>query len=383
MHNSSTYDYIIAGAGAAGLSLLFQLLGDETLQQKRILVLDAIIKNENDRTWCFWDKHPSVFDPIVSKQWNYLKFISSNYNATKSISPYSYKMIKGIDFYNEVLSKAKSFENVTFKVEKIINYNQSNTAIKVITNANTYAAQYVFNSIVFDPPVLQKKEYYLLQHFLGWEIEVSTDIFDDQVATLMDFNVTQQNGDAFVYVLPINKQKALIEYTLFSKKLLNREQYQEVLSAYISNELKIKNYTITHVEYGVIPMTNHRFKQHDGRLIHIGTAGGAVKGSTGYAFRFIQQQIQSIISKLKKNEVPHLSPNFKQQKFSFYDGVMLRVLNENKLTAPAIFEQIFSRNNVVDVLQFLNNESNLIQDIKIMSSVPTSKFLPTAIKQLI
>jgi lycopene beta-cyclase len=34
-------------------------------------------------------------------------------------------------------------------------------------------------------------------------------------------------------------------------------------------------------------------------------------------------------------------------------------------------------------LQFLDNETNLLQDFKIMSSVPTNIFLPAAIKELL
>ena len=38
-------------------------------------------------------------------------------------------------------------------------------------NDEKISANYVFNSILFEKPELQKKEYYLLQHFKGWMIE--------------------------------------------------------------------------------------------------------------------------------------------------------------------------------------------------------------------
>lgn len=55
------YDYIIAGSGCAGLSLLYSLLQSPSLQYKSILVIDQAQKKNNDRTWCFWEKTPGLF----------------------------------------------------------------------------------------------------------------------------------------------------------------------------------------------------------------------------------------------------------------------------------------------------------------------------------
>ena len=68
------YDYIIAGAGCAGLSLLYRMLQDPNLNQKKILVLDKAPKNNNDRTWCFWEKDDGIFEEIVIHEWKSLEF---------------------------------------------------------------------------------------------------------------------------------------------------------------------------------------------------------------------------------------------------------------------------------------------------------------------
>ena len=59
------YDYIIAGSGCAGLSLLHKILQTPSLQNKSILVIDKDQKKSNDRTWCFWEKNPGPFESIV------------------------------------------------------------------------------------------------------------------------------------------------------------------------------------------------------------------------------------------------------------------------------------------------------------------------------
>ena len=63
------YDYIIAGSGCAGLSLVFYM-NQTALQNKSILIIDKAPKTKNDRTWCFWIDKPIVFDEIVFKEWS-------------------------------------------------------------------------------------------------------------------------------------------------------------------------------------------------------------------------------------------------------------------------------------------------------------------------
>jgi thioredoxin reductase len=61
---SSTYDFIIAGGGLAGLSLAYYL-SQSSLENAKILIIDQSEKKENDKTWCFWEAQPNAFDEIV------------------------------------------------------------------------------------------------------------------------------------------------------------------------------------------------------------------------------------------------------------------------------------------------------------------------------
>lgn len=58
------FDFIIAGGGMAGLSLAFYL-NQSTLRDKKILLIDREIKNQNDHTWCFWEKEKNPFEEII------------------------------------------------------------------------------------------------------------------------------------------------------------------------------------------------------------------------------------------------------------------------------------------------------------------------------
>src|SRR3712207_2018377 len=107
------YDYIISGAGAAGLSLLMRLMQHKAFDQKSILVVDKDRKDENDHTWCFWEAKPGLFEPLVHHQWQQVYFYSNEYSSLLDLGPYHYKMIRSIDFYKYILEKAKEHPDIT------------------------------------------------------------------------------------------------------------------------------------------------------------------------------------------------------------------------------------------------------------------------------
>jgi len=379
---STTYDYIIAGSGCAGLSLLMRLLQEPQLNTKKILVLDQSPKTQNDRTWCFWEKNEGLFEPIVHHRWQEADFFSNSYSATLQLSPYVYKMIRGIDFYEYVISLAKQFHNVEFKFEPIKSIVTEYTNAVVITDQSVYQAAFVFNSILFGDLLPEKNQPFLLQHFKGWLIETPAPCFDTNKATLMDFTVSQEHQTTFMYVLPIANNRALVEYTLFNEQLLEQSQYDQALNEYIALKLHIDNYKIVHSEFGIIPMTAKKFAPHDGRVINIGIAGGQVKGSSGYAFQFIQKRTQQIVQSLVKDNHPFIRSTIQEKKFRLFDKVLLNVLFHQKLNGDQVFAKIFQKNTAATVLRFLDNESSITEDLRIMKSVPTNIFLPTALYEL-
>ena len=197
---------------------------------------------------------------------------------------------------------------------------------------------------------------------------------------MMDFRVKQQHGTTFVYVIPFNSTSALIEYTLFTKELLQQNQYDAALKDYIHTFLGIDEYKIIEEEFGVIPMTNEKFS-FAGNGWQIGTAGGQTKASSGYTFQFIQKQSQQIVEYLIAGKPLSLIPAA-PKRFRFYDNTLLHILYHNKLPGDKIFTQLFKKNKPQQVLRFLDNESSLKEELKIISTLPAWPFLKAALKQL-
>jgi len=375
------YDYIIAGAGCAGYSLLYHLLQDSILSQKKILVVDANFNKGNDRTWCFWEDSVGPFESIVCKKWSKIEVLKGAMHRSLPTAPFEYKMIQGIDFYQHISAFAKGFDNVEWVTSKILSIDSINAnSARVNWEGGAANANYVFSSI--NGEHIQSK---LWQHFKGIVLEFDAPvfdapIFDERIARLMDFNVPQMDATAFMYLLPLTDKKALVEYTLFSPSILIESQYDVVLKAYMDNHYKGLAYQVQHSEMGAIPMTSKKLTSNKAAIVSIGTMGDAVKASTGYAFQFIQKQTQQIVRQLKLNQA--LDAAVHHTRHQFYDEVLLYILEHQKMAGDEIFARIFKKNSTTTVFKFLSNTSNLMEDIRIMLSLPTSIFLPAAIKVL-
>ena len=377
------YDYIIAGSGCAGLSLLYRLLKTPLLQDKSILVIDQDHKKSNDRTWCFWEKSPGLFESIVHAKWNKLEFLSTEFKKELNLESYTYKMIQGIDFYNFVINYAKKFKNVSFVQETINSIDNIDKKAVLKTTKNRYTANYIFNSTnLFNPKINEQNS--LLQHFKGWIIKTEKPVFNPEIGRLMDFRVSQENGATFMYVLPTSTTEALVEYTLFSPRVLDKEVYTLELKKYIKEELAIDSYTLIHEEFGVIPMSLAKFEQNPKlNVINIGTSGGSTKASSGYTFQFIQKNIIEIINNLVEgNNIIHPT-SFKNKYYQWVDRTLLDVLLSNKLTGKDVFTQMFQKVPVERILAFLGNESSFLEDLLIFKSFPVKPFLTSGVKQLL
>jgi lycopene beta-cyclase len=369
------YDYIFLGAGCASLSIITRMIDSNKFNQKKILLVDKQPKTKNDRTWCFWEEEPGYFDKIVYHKWKQLFFNTGNEILPLKMDNYQYKMIRGIDFYKHCFSKINLQQNIDIIYGDISFEEGDNELVKlkinnepIVSGANTI----IFSSIQANSKK-QKGKFYLLQHFKGWLIETSDDVFNPLQATIMDFSVSQTHGTTFVYVLPLSRNKALIEYTIFSENLIADEDYNKELTSYLDKIDGLKNYTIIEEEFGVIPMTNAHFSSFKNGIHFLGTAGGQTKPSTGYTFRFIQKEADKIVEELiSKGTIP--VDKKINKRFLFYDSTLLHILSKKLLAGKTIFSVLFKKNPATTIFKFLDNETTVSQELKLLNSLPKKIF---------
>jgi lycopene beta-cyclase len=186
----------------------------------------------------------------------------------------------------------------------------------------------------------------------------------------------------------LSKNKALVEYTLFTPSLLTPAEYDAGLKEYITDRLGLNSYSVLEEEFGIIPMTNYRFPFYELGIFNIGTAGGQTKGSSGYTFRFIQKRADQLAAVLTSTsnwtgiEKKLRTLASTSGRFHFYDNVLLNVLWHQYLPGDKVFTRLFERNPAHKVFSFLDNETTLPEELRIISSLPTWPFLKAAVKSL-
>ena len=370
------YDYIIAGVGGAGLWLAVRMAQDNWFQDKKILLIDAQDKTQNDRTWCFWSEEEF---PFVTKSYQQIAVSSKQYN----LGSYRYHKVFSADFYQWAKDEiARASDRFTWKLEDIQDILETEQGCQVKTTENTYNSERVFSSIN-----LPKRTYnlsthpYLDQHFVGWLVKTKKEVFNPGIAHFMDFNIPQKGNTRFIYVLPDSETKALVEYTLFSDTLLEREAYEKGIRDYLTGlGLRDDDYEITETEEGVIPMTTYPFEQWSTNCVtRIGIAGGWAKPSTGYAFKNSMRYSLDLVEQLKRGE-KRLSPN-KKPMFSWMDEQLLDVLVRRNDLGKSLFERLFQRNSPTTILRFLDEQTTTFENLQIMSRMPIGRFMSSVLRK--
>ncbi len=365
-------DYLFAGAGASATLLLMCMEKQGLLKDKKILILDPDSKHNNDKTYCFWSEQNKEItlqcQHLISHQWD---DVSVNRNEQESLLPKKYFHISGIDVYKE-LRRITDQYNLQRIQNSVIELIPIENGVKVITDALILESSLVFDS---RPPKylpLKNDDAHLLQSFIGYVITTDKPISNINCVDLMDFNVAQLGAAQFMYVLPLGDGKTLVELTRFGVDLITQNEAHPILDIYINH--RFGNYQILNIEKGCIPMSTADILVDTlPGVIPIGGRGGAVKPSTGYAFKNMFNHAEKLAYSLKRNTKPAVIAN--SSRFRFYDSLLLLILTRQPYQGKLIFEALFKKNKIKNVLQFLDEKTTLIQDIRIFFTLPIKPFL--------
>ena len=365
-------DYLFSGAGASATLLLLNMEKQGLLQDKKILIIDPDTKHNNDKTYCFWSEQNEPLTllcrNLISHQWDE---VSVNRNIKESLLPKKYFHISSIDVYKELrrIINQYNFQRIEGSVIEMITIENG---VKVITDSSVWESSLVFDSR--PPKYLPPKndDTHLLQSFIGYVITTDDPILNTNCMDLMDFNVDQLGATQFMYVLPLGEGKMLVELTRFGIEAITQKEANSVLDLYITQ--RFGNYQILDIEIGCIPMSTADISvEYLPGVIAIGGRAGAVKPSTGYAFKNMFNHAERLADSLKRNIKPAVIAD--SSRFRFYDRLLLLILTKQPSQGKPIFEALFKKNEIKNVFLFLDEKTTLVQDIRIFLTLPIKPFL--------
>jgi lycopene beta-cyclase len=399
VQNSSSllsYNYTIVGAGASGLWLANAMIDKGLLDNKTLCIVENDNNKLNDRTWCYWEKNALKEPQIISKEWRLIKDLYGKRN--NQIFPYRYYHVKSNDFYQHLKTKLKKNPNIYWKIETVNTVDKiTESKLCVQTINQSWETNYAFLSAL---PVANKdleteklnqylgkqnKKIFIWQSFVGYRIKAANPVFNPSEIIMMDFNVDQANATQFFYELPLSENEALVEFTRFGTEIID---YDYAINQ-IENRLKNKNisYQILEIEKGAIPMTPQFDQQNNSlasnqNIIYIGTLGGAIKPTTGYGFKRMFHYAEKLAEALKNEENTNLPTMKRKWRFRIYDIILLQILVDTPHLGKNIFQTLFTNQPITRILKFLDEETSVIEEIKIFSKLPLLTFIKSLFKYI-
>lgn len=370
------YDFAFIGLGASNSLILLALIQRGLLKNKRVVIIEAENKSENDKTYCFWagknDVIVQTLAPIISRRFNRIQVNGSD---MQNIEEQPYHYIRSIDLYEYTLGKIKQ-ESITVYRTAVNHIIEDNEIYSICASDYSCQAHYIFDS---RPPMLdklEKNEIYLKQSFFGFHVRCEHGVFKEDTFEMMNFNVDQNKYTQFMYVIPFSHQEAMVEFTRFGNEALSFTYAKSILDQFILQNFG--SYKIVADESGCIPMTTWRNPtSYSKGVLNTGASANLIKPSTGYAFKnmhcFAEQVAEQVASNMLENfnNIGLAS----RKRFKFYDKLLLLILMRWPAQGKRIFEQLFQKIPVNTIFTFLDEKTSLRQEMKIFSALPILPFL--------
>ena len=368
--------------------LALALLDEGLLEKHSMCIAEADSRKGNDRTWCYWGRESLFSGAVPEDSWSHFLQPADDTTA-EAIAPYRYFHLRSSDFYAYAKNKLSRSPNVHFVHTSVSDIAEKGDSLQITSDRGTWSSTYAFVSAMpgglaswkgavgaFLQNRRARDSTMLWQSFVGWRVRSTKPVFKKERATLMHFDVAQQASTQFIYELPFSENEALVELTRFGREKLNEEEALPLLEEYMS-ELT-DDYVISEWEIGQIPMTSaldmrQKRLRRDARLIFIGTPGGAVKPTTGYAFKRMEQYARRLAKAIKKGQ--RLPSMYRPWRFRMYDALLLHILANHAQRGREVFLRLFATQPMARILKFLDEETTVFEEILIFSRLPKRLFL--------
>jgi lycopene beta-cyclase len=378
LNQEVVYDYVFIGMGASNSLILKKLIESNLFNDKKVAVIEAENKNENDKTYCFW---ASPNDPIVQELKGIIshsyEHIEINKANAQDLNLHPYYYIRSIDLYQYTAELIKQNKITIYKARC-----EDMKSVKGFSTLHTDKGIF-YSKKVFDsrtPQIETSNHIYLHQSFYGLHVKFEKDVFNSNTFEMMNFDVEQDQFTQFFYVLPFSDNEALIELTRFGAEKINIDYAKDVLSKKI--EALFGTYQVISDETGCIPMTNYRHPASQLKgVFNTGARANLIKPSTGYGFKNMFLYAEEIAKNITKNKFEKTALNFKNR-FKFYDSLLLIILLRWPYLGKEIFSKLFKAQKISTIFSFLDETTSVIQEIKIFASLPFQPFIKAACIQV-
>lgn len=378
------YDYIFCGTGASASLLILALFRNHMLDGANVLLIDQEHKAARDKTFCFWsDKNEPItkeLEQLISHSWEKVELPNEE---VVSLSPLRYNHISSLDLYRAVqrIAEACKFDKLIARVDSI---SHDNAGAYVCIDERRIRGARIFDSRTPNHRSTQDTHHHIYQSFVGWMIKTQEPIAEPESFRFMDFNIDQQGFTQFVYVLPFSTHTALVEVTRFGAEIIQEKEAEALLKEYVTKVFGA--FTVSDVEKGCIPMSNCKIENETVPGVTVlGARNYLIKPSTGYAFKNMFYHARQLAESISNGKEPEAFNNTHEAvfkgRFPFYDALLLDILQNRPLEGRRIFVELLGKVKIPALLKFLDEKTNLKEDLSLFMKLPWRPFLSSLFRK--
>lgn len=360
-------DLIIIGGGCAGLSLASRLAQARSALSVRIL--EPRDHYTDDRSWCFWRPKSHDLSHLVSASWDTWGFSRlgevPHIHSQKQIL---YQYVRSTDFYQQARDAISDTPKIGLELG--VSADQIHNAtdgLVVETSKGSLKSRYVVDT---RPPRARiSSRATLFQCFAGYELAMPGGHgLDVSTAELMTDMRCDELGFVFSYILPLTRDKLLVETTRFAFSPVAREQ----LTLDLTGLLERRDWTggdILRREFGVLPMGLPPEKAPGmAGVFRAGIGTGGFRAASGYGFLRIQDWSDRCAHRILSGQSPvshPAEPAIRQQ----VNQAFLRALKVEPDGSPDFFMNLVQTLQADELIRFMSDRANVKDMIKIISQV--------------
>ena len=364
-------DGVILGGGCAGLSLAMQLARRGSRQ--RVVIVEPRTAYGDDRSWCFWAAPEHELAHRVTRQWPAWLFSRAGDPPIRhQCDTWPYQYLRAQDFYAEArgwLATAPTIElRIGLHAQAL---RPSIDGVVVETSTGALAARWVVDT---RPPAANTPAL-LYQCFEGHEVRPSVATGPDpgRIELMTDMRA-DDHGFVFSYVLPLARDRVLVESTRFA----TAPPTPASLAADTQALLAARGWQQApreRRENGLLPMgLTDAAAPATSRVVRAGIAGGGLRASSGYGFLRIQAWARRCADHLERTGRPLAHPPEPMGR-RLMDQVFLRAVRSNPERAAEFFLGIANGLQPAAFVRFMTDGAQTRDYLRVLASLPPAPFL--------
>jgi len=364
---SCDYDVAMVGAGLAGLSLAARLTA--LPNPPRILMIDPRMTYDRDRTWCSWSVQSHPFVECVSHRWPEWTVGSGKASIVRRCERFPYQRIPSDALYRKAKALLEQAPMVTWALgQSVVKLNETPGLVQIdFSDGRSVKASQVYDS---RPPEIKTNDGWR-QIFCGLELRCPGARWNPEKVVLMDFQQADENGVRFFYVLPLSSDIFLVEDTWLCPSGKSPHFSDTDILSYASEQIGGSELEILHREKGTIPMFAMPKTTVGSRITAIGTRGGAVRSSSGYAFTGIQQEAETLAAAYPGPPKATTGAFF----LGAMDAIFLNTINKHPESVPDYMCRLFQNVKPERLIRFMESCPTLLDRLAVMKALPLWPFL--------